>query len=482
MRKNICLFIVILLMFCLFTGTALSGETFKPSSASPPEKIIATVMTVIIVALFIIVCVLLAIRAGSNIKDSEGKTWPALLLAAILAVILRVIVAAAFEGYVTDVACFKGWAIAAYENGTAGFYTSGIFADYPPGYIYVLYVLGFVRDVFEIDASGTLFTLIIKLPSIIAEVITAVFIYKIAARQLGKMFGLLCAAFLLFNPALFFNSSVWGQIDAVFILFIVLALYYLKKENYLLGAFFYTVSLLIKPQAIMMAPVVGLAYVYALFKKGGLKKALFGIFGGAVIAAAVIFAAVMPFTGNQPPEWIFEKYQGTVSFYPYASLNAFNLFALVGANFVFSTEPFLLLNYKTWGMIFIAVVCIIIIFVQWKTREQMPYFDLNALLILSVFMLAHAMHERYILPACVCLIFAYVYSRDIVTLLFAAAFSVSALFNQMVVLFADGVVSAPLPTLVFSAVNMVLYLIYTVITIKKLSSGKVLIKSPALLG
>ena len=34
----------------------------------------------------------------------------------------------------------------------------------------VLWVLGFIRNVFNIDASGVLFTLIIKLPSILAEV------------------------------------------------------------------------------------------------------------------------------------------------------------------------------------------------------------------------------------------------------------------------------------------------------------------------
>ena len=476
MRRTVFLLITILLILICAAQTALAEDAFKPSHASPSETALATVFTVLIACLFIVVCVFLAIRGTG---EDDGPIWQVFLLSAFLAVLLRVVVALAFEGYWTDIACFKGWAITVYENGPQNFYTSDVFADYPPGYMYVLYVLGMIRHVFSIDANAAVFTLIIKLPSIIAEVITSVFIYKIAKKQMGSMFGLLCAAFILFNPAMFFNSSAWGQIDAVFILFIVLVIYYLRKENYILGAVFFAVALLIKPQAIMFAPVVGLSFVYALFKNGGLKQALIGIFGGLVAASAVIVALVYPFTGSQEPTWILQIYKGVINFYQYATINAFNFYGLIGANWVPSDTPFLLLNYAAWGMIFIVLICLGIVFLQWRTREKRPLFDLAGFLILSVFMLAHAMHERYILPAAICLIFAYVYSRDKVTLVFAGAFSICALCNEMVVLYADRVDVEPLPILIFSAINMTLYIAYAIITVKKMAGGKVLIKSPA---
>lgn len=480
MRKILFFLVIIMFILSLFAATAFAEDAFKPSSASASQTMIATVLTIVVAALFIVSFVMLAMREGNKDLGDGSKIWPAFLLAAVLAIVLRIIVALTFEGYATDIGCFKSWSVAVYENGMANFYTSGMFADYPPGYMYVLYLLGFLREWLAIDAGSSLFTLIIKLPSIIAEVITAVIIYRLAVKQTNRIFALLCGVFLLFNPAMFFNSSAWGQIDAVFILFIVLTVLYLKKENYILGALFFAISLLLKPQAIMFAPVVGLAYIFALLKKGGLKKALVGILGGAAIAAALIFAAVYPFTGSQAPWWILEKYSGTINFYPYATLNAFNLFALMGANFAQSTGSFLFLNYQTWGMIFIVLICAAVVVLQYKSRERRPLFDISAFLVISVFMLSHAMHERYILPACVLLIFAYVYSRDRTTLLFAAAFSVLALINQMVTLYAEGVVTAQLPTLVFSALNMILYVVYALITIKKLMSGKVLIKSPAL--
>jgi Gpi18-like mannosyltransferase len=468
------------LLVSLPLGTAFADDAFKPSAASPSETALATIFTIVISAIFIIVCVLLNMRTG--IVDDDDSMRSGLVLTAVLAVAIRVIVALIYEGYTTDIGCFKGWAIATYESGPSHFYTSGIFADYPPGYMYVLWVLGFLRELFAIDANGALFTLIIKLPSIAAEVIAAVFVFKTAKKEMGKTFALLCAAFLLFNPALFFNSSVWGQVDAFFTLFAVLIIYHLRNDNPWLGAVFFAFALLIKPQAIMLLPVVGLYYLFALFKKDKLSRGVKGLIGGLAIGAAVFALGVLPFTGDQPITWIFEKYVGTVKSYPYASINAFNLFALTGANWRPSEAPLWFFNYQTWGIIFIVLICVAVVFLQWRSREQGRLFDMAAFLIISVFMLAHSMHDRYILPACVFLLFAYVYSRDGISLFFSAAFSVTALLNQMVVLYADSVLPPQLPTLLISGVNVLLYIMYAMITFKKLSSSKVLIKSPALKG
>lgn len=480
MKRFTILAIIVVLLALVPLGTAFADDAFKPSHATTSETVLATVLTIIIAALFIIVCVMLSMRAGT--VEGGGKSWPALLLTAVIAVVMRIIIALIYEGFATDIGCFKGWAMAAYEYGPAKFYTSGMFADYPPGYMYVLWVLGFLRDILGINSQSAIFTLIIKLPSIIAEVVTALIVFKTAKKEMGRTFALLCAAFLLFNPAMFFNSSVWGQIDAFFILFALLTIDYLRKDNPWMGAMFFAISVLIKPQAIMLAPVIGLYYLYALFKKDNLTRGVLGMIGGAVIAVAVFAAFVYPFTGDQPITWIFQKYTGTIVSYPYATINAFNLFALTGGNWVNSATPFWFLNYQTWGIIFIVFICLMVVFLQWRSREQGRLFELAAFLVISVFMLAHSMHERYLLPACVFLLMAYVYTRDTYTLLFSAVFTVSALFNQMVVLYAKTTMTPELPTLIISGINVAVYVVYFLLTVKKLSSSRVLIKSPALNG
>ncbi len=477
MKRIGILLILAILLASLPLGTVFADDAFKPSYASPSETVLATVLTIVVSVIFIIVCVLLNVR--SALAEDNASPWPSFILMAVLAVAIRVIAAAVFEGYSSDIGCFKGWAIAAYERGPANFYTSDMFADYPPGYIYVLWVLGFVRELFSIDAMGTLFTLIIKLPSIAAEVMAAVLIFKIARKQMGKTFAMLCSAFVLFNPAFFFNSSVWGQVDAFFALFAALVIYYLSKDNPWLGAAFFALALLIKPQAVMLLPVVGLYYLFALFKTGRVKRGVLGLLGGVTIGAAVFVLGVLPFTGDQPIDWILHKYVGTVDSYQFASINAYNLFALTGGNWKPFDAPLWFFTYQTWGIIFIVIICALVVFLQWRSREQGRLFDIAGFLIVSVFMLAHAMHDRYILLACLLLLMAYVYSRDSATLFFAAAFSVTALLNQMVVLYADSVMTPELPTLLISGANVLLYIIYFMVTIKKLASSGVLIKSPA---
>jgi Gpi18-like mannosyltransferase len=481
MRKSLIGIVVGLLLAALPVVAFAADEAFKPSNATVPATMLATLLTVIMAALFIIVAVLLGVRAN-GVDDGQGRIWPTFLLTAVLAVMLRAIVAMVFEGYSTDIACFKGWAMAVYEHGPSGFYASGIFCDYPPGYMYVLYVVGFLRDVFSIDYNSAVFTLMVKLPSIIAEVVLALIVCRIARKQMGRTFGLLCGAFVLFSPAMFFNSSVWGQVEAVLILFAVLCLYYLRKENYWLGALFFALALLIKPQAIMLAPVVGLSYIYALFKKGETERAILRMIGGAAIVAVVFAAGVLPFTGSQPPDWVLHKYFGVIEEYQYASVNAFNLYGLLGANWVPADQTFLFMPYQLWGTVFIGLICVAVAVLQWRSRAQRATFDIGGFLIISVYMLSYAMHERYMLPACAFLLLAYVYTRDMTTLTFAVAFSITALFAQLFTLYADSVLVDALPMLVISAANMGLYVIYAVLTVRKLASGTVLIKSPALNG
>ncbi len=478
MKRAIVLAIFVILLASMPFGTALAQDAAKPSSATPSETVLATILTIVMSVIFIAACVLLNVR--SALADGDESPWPAFALMAAVAVAIRIIAALVYEGYATDIACFKGWALSAYGEGPARFYTdTELFVDYPPGYIYVLWAVGLVRDVFSIDWTSALFTLVIKLPSVIAEVATAAVVFRAARKELGKTFALLCAAFVLFNPAFFFNSSVWGQVDAFFTLFAVLCICWLKKDNPWLGAAFFAAALLIKPQALILAPVVGLYYVYALFKKGNFKRGLLGIFGGGAIGASVFALGVLPFTGAQSMDWILHKYAGTVESYQYATINAFNFFALTGGNWISFDSTLWFLPYRVWGIIFIVLICALTVFLQWRSRDEGHLFDLAGFVVISVFMLGHAMHERYIMPACILLIFAYVYSRDAATLFFAAAFSMTALLNQMVVLYADSVLPSELPTLLISGVNVALYIAYFMVTVKKLASRRVLIKSPA---
>ena len=62
-----------------------------------------------------------------------------------IAVIAHITGALSYYGHQTDMQCFIGWSENAFNNGISAFYTSEGFHDYPPGYVYVMYILGGIK-------------------------------------------------------------------------------------------------------------------------------------------------------------------------------------------------------------------------------------------------------------------------------------------------------------------------------------------------
>ena len=55
---------------------------------------------------------------------------------------IRAILAMLYHGHYTDINDFEGGENIIYSEGISGFYTSEGFHDYPPGYMYILYIIG----------------------------------------------------------------------------------------------------------------------------------------------------------------------------------------------------------------------------------------------------------------------------------------------------------------------------------------------------
>ena len=98
------------------------------------------------------------------------------------------------------------------------FYSTQSFIDYPPGYLYVLWLLG------KISAAPSY--LLLKLPALLSDLGVAYVAGRLAARlappALARRVPLrpVVAAAVLFNPKLVLESAVFGQVNAVPALFI----------------------------------------------------------------------------------------------------------------------------------------------------------------------------------------------------------------------------------------------------------------------
>lgn len=365
--------------------------------------------------------------------------------------LLRITLALLIQGYPGDISLFKNWATSVASN-FSQFYSGSRSSDYPPFYIYVLYVIGKIGS---ISIFSKFYILLLKLPSILADIAVSYFLYRIAKKYLSLEFSILISAFYIFNPAIFINSTLWGQVDSFFTLIVVISVFLLTENRLCLSAVMFTVAVLMKPQGIIFLPVL----FFELVRQKNIKNFI-KVFVVVLITAAVI---ILPFAYNKEALWIFKLYSSTVSEYPYASLNAYNFFSLIGANYAKDSSTLFFISYKAIGMIFIVLTTLFSWYLYIKADDS-KFAPAAALIqIAGVFTFSVGMHERYLFPAVALSALTFIYLRDKRILLLMLGYSYTSYINVHTILFRTlkGTMSSSTydPTLfVTSLINVILFI------------------------
>ncbi|WP_434631446.1 glycosyltransferase family 39 protein [Thermoanaerobacterium thermosaccharolyticum] len=357
---------------------------------------------------------------------------------------MRLYIAATIEGYSGDIGLFRSWAQSASQD-ILNFYKNTPSCDYPPLYIYALYLIGKIASIGNLSHYYNVF---LKFPSILSDVASSYIIYKIAKKHFTKNVSAFISALYIFNPAVFINSSAWGQVDSFFTLLIIAAVYFLSEKKIGLSSVFFTAAVLMKPQGIIFAPVL----LFELINERSLKSFLKAIALSALTALLVI----IPFSIGQDPMWILNLYAKTISEYPYASVNGFNFFALLGANYVNDSSTLLIFSYSVWGFIFIVLTTAFSWFTYIKIKNSNFAFVSALIQIAGVFTFSTGMHERYLFPAVALAILAFLYIKDIRLLGLFIGFSVTSYLNMYYVLFTNLGMSFGFVPMMISLLNVVL--------------------------
>lgn len=367
---------------------------------------------------------------GAPPEEAEAPVGRKLALLLVGAMLVRIVLSATTTGYATDIQTFSAWAAHA-ADGLTSFYSPGYFADYPPGYIYLLWIIGKLRLILGIDFGTPAFMVLLKFPAILADCATAGLIFCLSRRSWSGTTSLALTALYAFNPAVILDSAVWGQVDSVLTLPILLGVILLEKNPAGAGASFAT-ALLIKPQALIFAPLPILWFGIRLLRRERQATADLLIFIGT--ALAIFCLGILPFAANESPGWIITKYGSTLASYPYASLNAYNLFALTGGNLAPIGQKLLLFSYGVWGDIFIFLSVFFTVMVMLRGQAPSRLWYAPLFLSASVFVLSAKMHERYLFPALALALGFHIVSRDRWALLLFAGFSTTQFLNAVHVL------------------------------------------------
>lgn len=380
-----------------------------------------------------------------------------------LGLLLRLACATLMDGHPFDISLFKSWATTA-ANNLNQVYAGGRSSDYPPLYMYVLALIGKIAGV---QALNPYFTPLLKLPSIIADIATAYLIYRSAVKYLSPETSALAAAFYAFNPAVVINSTFWGQVDSFFTLIVVSAVALLAEKKAGLSAVLFTAAVMMKPQGIIFLPVL----FFDLVRQKSWKLFL----QAAAFALATVVIMILPFSLHNNYLWIIDLFSNTMAEYPYASVNAFNFFSLIGKNYINDATIMFISSYHTWGMFFIVFTTFFSWFVYSRKNNSKFAPAVALVLIAGVFTFSTRMHERYLFPAVALAILAYIYFKDKRLLLLAAGFSATVYTNTHAVLFHTGGGMKSLtysPALFFTSLLNVLLFVYLAKVVYELAVKK----------
>ena len=419
-------------------------------------------MTTYIIVSFIFLALSTAFAfKAEKITGLELNTKLLMVVLLISAFVFRLILGYTSTSYDTDMALFKAWGNSMSEDGPANVYNTGLYLDYPPGYLYVLWLLDGIRRLFSLDYGGAMYSLVMKLPPILADLGCGYMIYRTAKkiRPGHESTAFTAAAAFLFCPAVLINSTVWGQVDSWCTLILLISVWLLSEAEsdgkLIASAALYGLAVISKPQMLIFAPI----YLFATIFRKNFK----GLFIGIGTALLVILAVSKPFTDGFDFTWLIDKYRSTMDYYSYYSINAYNLWDLFGLNWHSLPESGFGLFVLNWfGPAFAAALCGLVMFFGKEKYRKGSLIVSAAVLMFTVFIFSVKMHERYVFPALIFMLLTYFYTGSRNYLMHFASLSFAHFLNVAYVLYLNNTYVSPTswPLILLSALHVVIYIAF----------------------
>ncbi len=354
--------------------------------------------------------------------------------------------------YSGDVKNHVAWANSLLDKGTWGFYERDFpgfaFPNYPPLTMLLfaisLWIFNFLQltvnflninlpifpsnlvHFFEWENTKIAF---LKLPAILSNVLIAVSIYNLYPyffRDKKEKLRVLATAVFLLNPAMVYESAVWGQIDLLPVVFLLFSLQLLLKKRIVWAAILFSLVFLSKQTGIVFWPIF-LAWIYKQFD---LKKTLQFF----LINLVTMFIFYLPF--HQPSlTWLFELFQINFNFLAHSvGENTINLWGFL-YDFKTSSDEvnFGIFSLKIWGYLLFFISMIYPVNILLKRKNTIgSFFVFLSILSLSDYFFLTRMHERYLIPAIVFLsLLAFYKRRYLVMLIFFSALQFINLYRGL---------------------------------------------------
>jgi len=280
--------------------------------------------------------------------------------------------------------------------------------DYPPLLPYAFWVIGHALQAFSPSAvgeNGWLLDFLIRLLFVVSSLLLALLVY-VEVRRVAPSAANLALALVALNPALIFDTAYWGQADAPCALFIAASLVALVRGRPEWAFAALAVAALVKPLAYPLAPLI----VFETVRRFGMARA----FRAGASALAVGVVALVPFlqSGHLPDA--LRSLVTQVDAMPYISVNAHNLWWLVGLGAPWTSayaRPLGLFSWSAMSLLLFGVLYMAVLVLLWRSREPRSLYAAAATVSFGFFVLSTHMHENHLFAVLPLLVLAGAESR-----------------------------------------------------------------------
>jgi Gpi18-like mannosyltransferase len=379
------------------------------------------------------------LRSARFSIEQAWRRWLLLVPVLVIALLVRWHYAPD-PAYSGDLTHFARWIQVLDTNGAFGFYNSDLRLGawdrtYPPlatlSFEAVRFAYGGAPLSERLALHDPYFVILLKLLPVLSELTLIIVVYAWLIER--PVLRTIIPAALAVSPGLVATSAWWGQYDAPFTLFVVLALFALNRDRVLLAWLSFAVALLLKQPAVVIAPVL----LVLSFRRYGWRATLAGI----AICAAVGALATLPFLLTSGVDAL-SPYLKMNGAFPYLSNNAYNFWYALASIHKGSVVQFLEypdsgivlggIAFQDAGMFLFAVFALLVTVVMWRRYREKQELVWAAVLYMGFFMLPTQVHERYLYPAAVLMLIAA--AQDARFIVPAAGVAVTLAYNVLGVL------------------------------------------------
>jgi Gpi18-like mannosyltransferase len=249
----------------------------------------------------------------------------------------------------------------------------------------------------------------------------------VAVRRVApQRFALPTTIVLALNPTIIYTSTMWGQNDSAITFAVLLSVVMLADSQFVLAWAIATVGALVKMQGVIVLPLLAWWTICTGHPRDWLRAA------AASLATAIIVFA--PFQIVHSPRFIYNVFETSAGFFPWASVNAFNLMLALGGLVVADSDKLIgPLSFFMIGNTLFADVLVLAGWMVWHKRTEWTLMYAVFLVYFGMFAFLPRMHERYLYYA-VALLAPLVFSSWITILLYVGL-TVTSFINTAYVFF-----------------------------------------------